>query len=90
MEGILKRRGAENAEEVFQKELCGLCDSAFPICKTPVSLNQPINFRKLVQKYELPIRGTRLWISILRASAGGSLVALTLTANGVTCCSHGR
>ena len=57
IEGILKRRGAENAEEVFQKELCGLCDSAFPICKTPVAPNQPINLRNLVQKYEYPIRG---------------------------------
>ena len=40
MEGILKRRGAENAEEVFQKELCGLCDSAFPILQNSRS-SQP-------------------------------------------------
>ena len=28
-QGIVKRRGAESAEEVFPKELCVLCDSAF-------------------------------------------------------------
>ena len=43
MEGILKRKGAENAEEVFQKKLCGLCESAFPICPSKkLPTNQPI------------------------------------------------
>ena len=69
MKGILKRRSAENAEEVFQKELCGLCDSAFPICKTSEDPNQPMNFRKLVQKYDSPSGATRLWSSILWAPA---------------------
>ena len=69
MKGILKRRGAENAEEVGQKELCGLCDSAFPICKTSEDPNQPMNFRKLVQKYDSPFGATRLWSSILWAPA---------------------
>ena len=82
MEGILKRRGAENAEEVFQKELCGLCDSAFPICKTPIAPNQPISFRKLVQKYESPIRGNT-FVDI--DSQGFRLMALTIE-NLRLCC----
>ena len=37
MEGILKRKGAENAEEVFQKKLCV---SNLPLKK---ATNQPAN-----------------------------------------------
>jgi len=40
MDGILKRRGAENAEEVLRKELCVLCDSAFLFLQALAELTQ--------------------------------------------------
>ena len=42
MEGILKRRGAENAEEVFQKEL-GSATTLRVYLQTPVGTNQSRN-----------------------------------------------
>jgi len=64
MDGILKRRGAENAEEVLRKELCVLCDSTFLFLQALAELTQlPMrdrySFASFLQWYVVPIQAQR-------------------------------